>query len=99
MSTVTQQRAQNCHARGTLNEKNAPAGSAGAVLPNWSQGERCSALNFTHVLGIQSVERRAIAQHDAAGGRHRDRRDILKLSERARHGFNGEAEIVGDILT
>ena len=49
-------------------------------------------------LRVQSTERRAVAQHDPARGWKFDRGGLFQLSQRARHGFDGQTEIVGNVL-
>ena len=51
------------------------------------------------LLRVEPTQRRAVAQQDPAPLWHLDRRRILQMLERARYGLDGEAEIVGDILT
>src|SRR6516162_246291 len=51
------------------------------------------------LLRVEPTQRRTVAQQDPAPLWHLDRRRIFQMLERARNGLDGEAEIVGDILT
>src|SRR6516162_8389348 len=51
------------------------------------------------LLRVEPTQRGAVAQQDSATLWHLDRRCVFQMLERARNGFDGEAEIVGDILT
>src|SRR5262245_23484222 len=51
------------------------------------------------LLRVEPTQRRTVAQQDPAPLWHLDRRRVFQMLERARNGLDGEAEIVGDILT
>src|SRR6516225_9833206 len=51
------------------------------------------------LLRVEPTQRRTIAQQDPAPLWHLDRRRVFQMLERARYGLDGEAEIIGDVLT
>ena len=48
--------------------------------------------------GIQPAQRSTVAELDAPRGLERNHTRLHEMRERARHRFDGEAEIVGDVL-
>ena len=48
--------------------------------------------------GLDTQERATVSKHDLPAGRHRDDPVALILSEGARHGLDGQAEIIGNVL-
>src|SRR6516164_3590191 len=64
-----------------------------------SRPRHCSLRDERALLRVETTQRRAVAQQDPAPLWHLDRRRVFQMLERARNGLDGEAEIVGDILT
>src|SRR5262249_60355807 len=61
--------------------------------------ESLHANSSVALLRVEPTQRRTVAQQDPAPLWHLDRRRIFQMLERARNSLDGEAEIVGDILT
>src|SRR6516225_2388524 len=51
------------------------------------------------LLSVEPTQCRAVTQQDPAPLWHLDRRRIFQMLECARNGFDGEPEIIGDVLT
>jgi hypothetical protein len=73
-----------------------------AVPFTWLSRARHSSLHANSsvaLLRVEPTQRRTVPQQDPAPLWHLDRCRIFQMLKRTRNGFDGEAEIIGNILT
>src|SRR3974390_3783634 len=81
-------------------KKKKPRPGGGAVLPNSNRGETTFGTKVdSGDLTVEAGEGGAVTQHDPPRTWDSNGRAFLELGQRARHRLDGEAEIIGDILT